>query len=118
MTSETLLVSAQSHHSIHQLNRADHTGEVAALFRLARRALQASEALEKQVTLVDVFVVESIMPVFMGFLHDSAGLPAGDTNIRYLAELNGSGFYCDDYATAQAHLDYWSKQQLHCWGRR
>ena len=42
----------------------------------------------------------------------------GDTNIRYLAELNGSRVYCDDYATAAAHLDYWSKQQLHCWGRR
>ena len=42
----------------------------------------------------------------------------GDTNIRYLAELNGSRVYCDDYATAQAHLDYLSKQQLHCWGRR
>ena len=41
----------------------------------------------------------------------------GDTNIRYLAELNGSRVYCDDYATAAAHLDYWSKQQLHCWGR-
>ena len=47
---------------------------VAALFRLA---LQASEALEKQVTLVDGFVVESIEPLFMGLLHDSAGLPAG-----------------------------------------
>ena len=41
----------------------------------------------------------------------------GDSNPRYLAELNGSRVYCDDYATAQAHLDYWSKQQLHCWGR-
>ena len=45
-------------------------------------------------------------------------LMVGDTNIRYLAELNGSRVYCDDYATAAAHLDYWSKQQLHCWGRR
>ena len=60
MTPEPSLISAQSHHSIHQLNRTDHTGEVAALFRLTRRALQASEALEKQVTLADVFVVESI----------------------------------------------------------
>lgn len=78
MTSEPSLISAQSHHSIHQLNRADHTGEVAALFRLARRALQASEALEKQITLVDVFVVKGVQPLLMGFLHDSAGLPAGD----------------------------------------
>ena len=45
-------------------------------------------------------------------------LMVGDTNIRYLAELNGSRVNCDDYATAAAHLDYWSKQQLHCWGRR
>ena len=78
MTAEPSLISAQSHHSIHQLNRADHTGKVAALFRLARRALQASEALEKQITLVDVFVVKGVQPLFMGFLHDSAGLSAGD----------------------------------------
>ena len=42
----------------------------------------------------------------------------GDSNPRYLAELNGSRVYCDDIATAKAHLDYWSKQQLHCWGMR
>ena len=42
----------------------------------------------------------------------------GDSNPRYLAELNGSRAYCDDYATAAAHLDYWSKQQLHCWDMR
>ena len=41
----------------------------------------------------------------------------GDSNPRYLAELNGSRVYCDDIATAKAHLDYWSKKQLHCWGR-
>ena len=45
-------------------------------------------------------------------------LLVGDSNPRYLAELNGSRVYCDDIATARAHLDYWSKQQLHCWGRR
>ena len=32
----------------------------------------------------------------------------GDSNPRYLAELNGSRVYCDDMATAEAHLDYWS----------
>ena len=74
MTPEPSLISTKSHHSIHQLNRADHTGEVAALFRLARRALQASEALEEQITLVDVFVVKGVQPLLMGFLHDSAGL--------------------------------------------
>ena len=31
----------------------------------------------------------------------------GDSNPRYLAELNGSRVYCDDIATAKAHLDYW-----------
>ena len=29
----------------------------------------------------------------------------GDSNPRYLAELNGSRVYCDDIATAKAHLD-------------
>ena len=41
-----------------------------------------------------------------------------DSNPRYLAELNGSRVYCDDMASAEAHLDYWSKELLHCWGRR
>ena len=65
MTPEPSLISAQSHHSIHQLNRADHTGEVSALFRLARRALQASEALEQQIALVDVLVIESLQPILV-----------------------------------------------------
>ena len=78
MTAEPSLISTQSHHSIHQLNRADHAGKVAALFRFARCALQASEALAMQITLVDVFVVESVQPLLMNFLHDSAGLAAGD----------------------------------------
>ena len=42
----------------------------------------------------------------------------GDSNPRYLAELNGSRVYCDDMATAEAHLDFWSKALLHCWGRQ
>ena len=42
----------------------------------------------------------------------------GDSTPRYLAELNGSRVYCDDMATAEAHLDYWSKELLHCWGKR
>ena len=42
----------------------------------------------------------------------------GDSNPRYLAAFNGSRVYCDDMATAEAHLDYWSKELLHCWGRR
>ena len=74
VTTETLLVSTERHHSIHQLNCADHTGEVATLFSLSRRALWAYEALEQQITLVDVFVVENVEPLFMGFLKDSACL--------------------------------------------
>ena len=42
----------------------------------------------------------------------------GDSTPRYLAELNGSRVYCDDMATAEAHLDYWSKELSHCWGKR
>jgi len=42
----------------------------------------------------------------------------GDSNPRYLAELNGIRVYCDAIAPAAAHLDYWSKELLHCWGRR
>ena len=30
----------------------------------------------------------------------------GDSNPRYLADFNGSRVYCDDMATAEAHLDY------------
>ena len=78
VTAEATGVSAQAQHPVHLRDGTDHTGEVAALFRLARRALQASKALKKQITLVDVFVVEGVQPLLMGFLHDSAGLPAGD----------------------------------------
>ena len=42
----------------------------------------------------------------------------GDSNPRYIAEFNGSRVYCDDMVTAEAHLDYWSKESLHYWGRR
>ena len=42
----------------------------------------------------------------------------GDSNPGYLAEFNGSRVYSDDIATAEAHLDYWSKELLHYWGRR
>ena len=42
----------------------------------------------------------------------------GDSNPRYIAEFNDSRVYCDDMATAEAYLDYWSKELLHCWGRR
>ena len=41
----------------------------------------------------------------------------GDSTPCYLAEFNGSRVYCDDMATAEAHLDYWSKESLHCWGK-
>ena len=40
------------------------------------------------------------------------------SNPRYLAEFNDSRVYCDDMATAKAHLDYWSRELLHWWGKR
>ena len=33
----------------------------------------------------------------------------GDHNPLNVAELNGKRFNCDDMATAEAHLDLWSK---------
>jgi hypothetical protein len=51
-------------------------------------------------------------------LGGSIHMLVGDSNPRYLAELNGSRVYCDDMASAEAHLDYWSKELLQCWGRR
>ena len=41
-------------------------------------------------------------------------MPVGDSNPRYIAEFNSSHVYCDDMATAEAHLDYLSKELLHC----
>ena len=49
----------------------------------------------------------------VGIIH----MLVGDSNPHYLAEFNGSRVHCDDMATAEAHLDYWSKELLHCWGK-
>ena len=46
-------------------------------------------------------------------LGETIHMLVGDSNPRYLAEFNGSRVYCDDMATAEAHLEYWSKKLLH-----
>ena len=75
ITAEATSVSAQAQHPVHLRDGPDHTGVVACLLRLPRRALQASDALEQQVTLIDVVVPEGqIHPLFVGFSHDTTGL--------------------------------------------
>ena len=75
VTAEATGVSTKAEHPVHLRDGTDHTGEVASLLRLPRRALQASDALEQQVTLIDVVVPESqIHPLFVGFSHDTTGL--------------------------------------------
>ena len=56
MTTETLLVSAQSHHLVELSDAADNDCELAAFFCFPRSALQASDPLEQQVTLIDYVV--------------------------------------------------------------
>ena len=56
MTTETLLVSAQSHHLVELGDTADNNCELTSLLRLSRRAIQASDALEQQITQIDVVV--------------------------------------------------------------
>ena len=78
VTAEATGVSTQAQHPVHLRDGTDHTGVVACLLRLPRRALQASDALEQQVTLIDVVVSEGeIHPLFVGFSHDTTGVPAG-----------------------------------------
>ena len=31
----------------------------------------------------------------------------GDSNPRYLAQMNGNRVFCDDYETAEAYLRHW-----------
>jgi hypothetical protein len=33
----------------------------------------------------------------------------GDSNPRYLVQMNGNRVYCDDMKTAEAYLHYWEK---------
>ena len=56
VTAEPFLVSAQGHHLVELSDAADNHSELAAFFCLPRRALQASDALEQQVTLIDYVV--------------------------------------------------------------
>ena len=64
----------------------------------------------------DMFLAPSL--VRRTTLGGTINMLVGDSNPRYRAELNGSRVYCDDMASAEAHLDYWSKELLHCWGKR
>ena len=78
VTAEATGVSAQAQHPVHLRDGPDHTGVVACLLRFPRRALQASDALEHQVTLIDVVVPKGhIHPLFVGIGHDTAGVSAG-----------------------------------------
>ena len=75
MTTEAMGVSIQAQHHVHPRDAPVQTGVVACLLRLPRCALQASDALEQQVTLIDVVVPEGqIHPLFVGFSHDTTGL--------------------------------------------
>ena len=77
VTAEATVVSTQAEHPVHLRDRTDHTGVVACLLRLPRRALQASDALEQQVTLVELVVAEGhIQPLLMGQRHDMTGVSA------------------------------------------
>ena len=78
MTTEATGIGTQAQHPVHLRDGPDHTGVVACLLRLPRRALQASDALKQQITLIHVVVAESqIHPLLVGFSHDTTGLSAG-----------------------------------------
>ena len=77
VTAKAFLVSTQSHHLVELGYTADNHCELTSLLRLPRRALQASDALEQQVTLIDLFGTEgNIHPLFVGQRHDVTGVPA------------------------------------------
>ena len=73
MTTETLLVSAQSHHLVELSDAADNHCELPAFFRLTRSALQAGDALEQEVTLIELVVSEGHIPqLIVGIGHQAA----------------------------------------------
>ena len=77
VTAEATRVSAKAQHPVHLRDGSDHTGVIACLLRLPCRALQASNVLEQQVTLIDVVVPEGhIHPLFVSLAHDTAGVSA------------------------------------------
>ena len=77
MTAEATSVSAQAEHPVHLRDGTDHTGVVACLFRLTRSALQAGDALEQQVTLIDLLSTKgNLHPLFVGERHDMKGVSA------------------------------------------
>jgi len=78
VTSESFLVSAQGHHLVELCDAADNHSELAAFFCFPSRALYASDALEQQVTLIELVVPEGhIHPLFVGIGHHAAGVSAG-----------------------------------------
>ena len=78
MNAESTGVSTQAEHPVHLRDDTDHTGVVAYLLRFPRRALQASDALEQQATLINIVVPKGhIHRLFVGIGHDTAGISAG-----------------------------------------
>ena len=70
-------VSTKAQHPVHLRDRPNHTGVVACLFRLPRRALQATDAL-KQLTLIEVVVREGhIRPLFVSISQHATGVQPG-----------------------------------------
>jgi hypothetical protein len=55
VTSKPFLVSAQSHHLVELSDAADNNGELTSLLRLTSSAFQASNGLEQQITLINIF---------------------------------------------------------------
>ena len=78
VTSKAFLVSTQSHHLVELSDAADNHCELTSLFRLTRSALQAGDALEQQVTLIDLLSTKgNLHPLFVGIGHHTAGVSAG-----------------------------------------
>ena len=76
MTAETLLVSAHSHHLVELSDAADNDCELTSLFRLTRSALQTSDLLEQQITLIDLLSAKgNLHPLFVGQRHDVTSIP-------------------------------------------
>jgi hypothetical protein len=76
MTTKTFLVSAQSHHLVELSDAADNNSELTSLFRLTRSALQAGDALEQQITLIEFLSPKgNFHPLFVSHRHDVTSVP-------------------------------------------
>ena len=77
VTAKAFLVSTQSHHLVELSDAADNNSELTSLFRLTRSALQAGDALEQKVTLIDLLSTKgNLHPLFVGQRHDMTGVSA------------------------------------------